>query len=52
MARYLRPGHLGKCLRNTRKLKGMTIAQLAKQLGLAPSQVSKMETGKQKLAAE
>ncbi|USD22165.1 helix-turn-helix domain-containing protein [Microbulbifer variabilis] len=30
----------------------MTIAQLAKQLGLAPSQVSKMETGKQKIAAE
>ncbi|WP_444903837.1 helix-turn-helix domain-containing protein [Microbulbifer sp. CnH-101-E] len=48
----LEAGTLGKRLRNARKLKGMTIAQLAKQLGLAPSQVSKMETGKQKIAAE
>ncbi|USD19949.1 helix-turn-helix domain-containing protein [Microbulbifer variabilis] len=30
----------------------MTIAQLANQLELAPSQVSKMETGKQKIAGE
>ena len=45
-------GTLGKRLRNARKLKGKTIAQLAKQLGLAPSQVSKMETGKQKIPAE
>ncbi|WP_444891370.1 helix-turn-helix domain-containing protein [Microbulbifer sp. DLAB2-AA] len=45
-------GTLGKRLRNARKLEGMTIAQLANQLGLAPSQVSKMETGKQKIPAE
>jgi transcriptional regulator with XRE-family HTH domain len=48
----LEAGTLGKRLRNARKLKGMTIAQLANQLGLAPSQISKMETGKQKIAAE
>ncbi|GAB2902232.1 helix-turn-helix domain-containing protein [Microbulbifer echini] len=45
-------GTLGEHLRNARKLEGMTIAQLANQLGLAPSQVSKIETGKQKIAAE
>ncbi|WP_444884993.1 helix-turn-helix domain-containing protein [Microbulbifer sp. PSTR4-B] len=45
-------GTLGKRLRNARKLKGMTITQLARQLGLGPSQVSKMETGKQKILAE
>ncbi|WP_226644420.1 helix-turn-helix domain-containing protein [Microbulbifer variabilis] len=45
-------GTLGKRLRNARKLKGKTIAQLANQLGLTPSQISKMETGSQKLPAE
>ncbi|WP_444909665.1 helix-turn-helix domain-containing protein [Microbulbifer sp. TRSA005] len=48
----LEAGTLGEHLRNARKLKGKTIAQLANQLGLTPSQVSKMETGKQKIAAE
>ncbi|WP_444905020.1 helix-turn-helix domain-containing protein [Microbulbifer sp. CnH-101-E] len=41
-------GTLGERLRNARKQEGKTIAQL----GLAPSQVSKMETGKQKIPAE
>ncbi|WP_444888116.1 helix-turn-helix domain-containing protein [Microbulbifer sp. JMSA008] len=45
-------GTLGKRLRNARKLEEKTIAQLANQLGLAPSQVSKMETGSQKLPEE
>ncbi|WP_444922774.1 helix-turn-helix domain-containing protein [Microbulbifer sp. DLAB2-AF] len=45
-------GTLSKRLLNARKREGMTIAQLARQLGLALSQVSKMETGKQKIAAE
>ncbi|WP_444939418.1 helix-turn-helix domain-containing protein [Microbulbifer sp. JMSA002] len=45
-------GTLGERLRNARKQEGKTIAQLARQLGLAPSQVSKMETGKQKIPAE
>ncbi|MCO1336535.1 helix-turn-helix domain-containing protein [Microbulbifer sp. OS29] len=43
---------LGDRLRNARKKEGKTIAQLATQLGLAPSQISKMETGSQKVPAE
>ncbi|WP_444942542.1 helix-turn-helix domain-containing protein [Microbulbifer sp. ZKSA004] len=36
---------LGDHLRNARKRERMTIAQLARQLGLVSSQISKMETG-------
>ncbi|WP_445363189.1 helix-turn-helix domain-containing protein [Microbulbifer sp. ANSA003] len=44
-------GSLGDRLRNARKRERMTVAQLARQLGLAPSQVSKMETGAQRIPA-
>ncbi|WP_444942759.1 helix-turn-helix domain-containing protein [Microbulbifer sp. ZKSA006] len=43
---------LGSRLRNAQKRNRMTIAQLATQLGLVSSQISKMETGNQKIVAE
>ncbi|WP_299582144.1 helix-turn-helix transcriptional regulator [uncultured Microbulbifer sp.] len=48
----LEPGTLGRRLREARTRKRMTGAQLGKRLGLAPSQISKMETGRQKVPAE
>ncbi|WP_444902162.1 helix-turn-helix domain-containing protein [Microbulbifer sp. SSSA007] len=46
------PGTLGKRLREARKRERMTGAQLSQRLGLAPSQISKMETGAQRIPAE
>ncbi|WP_445360367.1 helix-turn-helix transcriptional regulator [Microbulbifer sp. EKSA005] len=37
---------------NARKRERITIAQLAKQLGLVSSQISKMETGVQRIPAD
>ncbi|WP_444934979.1 helix-turn-helix domain-containing protein [Microbulbifer sp. JTAC008] len=45
-------GSLGDRLRNARKRERMTVAQLAKQLGLVSSQISKMETGVQRIPAD
>ncbi|WP_353377185.1 helix-turn-helix transcriptional regulator [Microbulbifer sp. NBRC 101763] len=46
------PGTLGKRLREARKRERMTGAQLSQRLGLAPSQISRMETGVQRIPAE
>ncbi|BBM00427.1 helix-turn-helix domain-containing protein [Microbulbifer sp. GL-2] len=46
------PGTLGKRLREARKRERMTGAQLSQKLGLTPSQISKMETGAQRIPAE
>ncbi|WP_020412918.1 helix-turn-helix domain-containing protein [Microbulbifer variabilis] len=46
------PGTLGKRLREARKRERMTGAQLSQRLGLAPSQISRMETGAQRIPAE
>ncbi|WP_445360514.1 helix-turn-helix transcriptional regulator [Microbulbifer sp. EKSA005] len=45
-------GSLGDRLRNARKRERMTVAQLARQLGLVSSQISKMETGVQRIPAD
>ncbi|MGC5309790.1 helix-turn-helix domain-containing protein [Micromonospora zamorensis] len=43
----IRPGGLAGHLRGLRRNAGLTGAQTARQLGWAPSKVSKIETGKQ-----
>ena len=37
--------NLGKAIKNLRKIRGITQAQLAKSLDLSKSQISKIETG-------